>query len=47
LGSEDEEVSGRPIQVTIPKNVYVLFHSMTLINGRISSKKLLETPAKE
>jgi transposase len=35
LSTEDEELSGRPIQVTIPENVDAI-HFMNLHNQRIS-----------
>jgi hypothetical protein len=42
LSTEDEELSGRPTQVTIPVNVDAI-HSMILDNRRISTKEIAET----
>jgi hypothetical protein len=42
LSTEDEERSGRPIQVTIPENVDVV-HSMILNDQRISAEWTAET----
>jgi hypothetical protein len=44
LGTEDEECSGRPTQVTIPENVDAI-HCMILDDRRISTKKIAETLA--
>jgi hypothetical protein len=41
LSTEDEELSGRPTQVTIPEAI----HSMILDDRRISAKKIAETLA--
>jgi hypothetical protein len=42
LGTENEERSGRPTQVTIPENVDAI-HFMILDNRRISAKKIAGT----
>jgi hypothetical protein len=44
LNTEDEDLSGRPIQVAIPENVNAI-HSMILIDQRISAKKIAQTLA--
>jgi hypothetical protein len=42
LSTEDEECSGRPIQVTVPESVEAI-HSIILDNQRISTKRKEET----
>jgi transposase len=44
LSTENEERSGRPTEVTIPKNVYAI-HSIILDDRRITAKKIAETLA--
>jgi transposase len=44
LGTEDEELSRRPTQVTIPENVDAI-HSIILDDKRISTKKIADTLA--